>query len=200
MFCWYALPPPRTRRWANRGKQFVNRTFTLAHPSISINGLPSLPPVEYEQPVDEYEAFNGRLHARVAELAALVEQRTLQNANHRRTAPRAAAAAYEAAIDAEERSAARLRKGWEAKLEEAAAAAAAGDTAGLPVKEIDRRDEVERTRLRATEGLGRLKGTVPEIGGRLEKAVLAADYVLEKREREASAARETKKEKVPLGG
>ena len=200
MFCWCALPspPPRTRRWAYRGNQFVNRTFTLAHPSISINGLPSLPPAEYAQPVDEYEAFDGRLHARVAELAALVEQRTLQNANYRRAVPRAVVAAYEAAIDAEERSAARLRKGWEAKLE--AAAAATEGTAGLLVKEIDRRDEVERTRLRATEGLGRLKSTVPEIGGRLEKAVLAADYVLEKREREASAAAETKKEKVPLEG
>jgi len=175
--------------------QFVNRTFTLAHPSISINGLPSLPPSEYEMPVEEYEAFDGQLHARVAELAAQIEQRTLQNATYRRLVPKAVVGAYEGAIEGEERSTARLRKAWEAKLEEAAAAAK-GDT-GLLGEEIERWEEVERTRIRAVEGLERLKCTVPEVGGRLEKAVLAADYVIEKREREALAARE-KKEKKPL--
>ncbi|KAI5855465.1 hypothetical protein BZA05DRAFT_240456 [Tricharina praecox] len=189
---------PLRQRVEEEVLQFITRTFTLAQPSISVNGLPSLSPSAYTaaEPVDEYEAFDGRLHTRVAELTAQVEQRTLQNANFRRVVPKAVVGAYEHAIDGEERSAARLRRGWEAKLAEVEGAGGDGEGAGL-VRDVDRREEVESTRRRATEALQRLKGTVPEVGGRLEKAVLAADYVIEKREREEQAARE-RREKMPV--
>ncbi|EAU34961.1 predicted protein [Aspergillus terreus NIH2624] len=81
--------------------EFINRTFTTASSSISINGLdsssPQFPfPAAFTAPVEtvEYEQYDSRLAARVTSLYAQLESLTTTVAQLRRDAPRRAAAAY----------------------------------------------------------------------------------------------------------
>lgn len=81
--------------------QFITRTFTTASSSVSINGLdsesPEFPfPAAFTAPAEtvEYEAFDGKLAARVSSLYAQLESLTTTVAQLRRDAPGKAARDY----------------------------------------------------------------------------------------------------------
>lgn len=81
--------------------QFINRTYTSASSSVSINGLdsssPEFPfPAAFTAPAEtvEYEPFDGKLAARVSSLYAQLESLTTTVAQLRRDAPGKAAREY----------------------------------------------------------------------------------------------------------
>lgn len=81
--------------------QFINRTYTSASSSVSINGLdsssPEFPfPAAFTAPAEtvEYEPFDGKLAARVSSLYAQLESLTTTVAQLRRDAPGKAAKEY----------------------------------------------------------------------------------------------------------
>ncbi|EZG01597.1 hypothetical protein H106_08239 [Trichophyton rubrum CBS 735.88] len=96
---------------------FINKTFTSAIPSISINGIDTTDssskqkgPSKDEQPINlesllttresiEYEPFDTELAARLTSLYAQLESLTTTVAQMRRDAPLKAAKAYEEALN-----------------------------------------------------------------------------------------------------
>jgi kinetochor protein Mis14/NSL1 len=175
--------PPGTADEAERERvktlvlQYVHATFSLAQPNITINGLPSLPLEEYRKPVDEYEPFDARLNAQVADMHAKVEQRILDNAKLRRCVPPVVASGFASAVKEEERKEGRLVRGWEKTVEERVKAAE-GDFEAMGMgAEVD--VEAEK---RAREGLTSLKRRFPDVAGKLERAGKAARFVVENAE------------------
>ncbi|PWY87880.1 Mis14-domain-containing protein [Aspergillus sclerotioniger CBS 115572] len=94
-------PDPMRERVRELVDEYINRTFTSASSSISINGLdstsPEFPfPGAFTAPTEqvEYEAYDGKLAARVTSLYAQLESLTTTVAQLRRDAPGRAAKAY----------------------------------------------------------------------------------------------------------
>ncbi|KAL4913744.1 kinetochore protein Mis14 like-domain-containing protein [Aspergillus aurantiobrunneus] len=96
-----AEPDPMRERVRELVDDFITRTFTSASSSVSINGLddssPEFPfPAAFTAPAEtvEYEAFDGKLAARVTSLYAQLESLTTTVAQLRRDAPGRAARGY----------------------------------------------------------------------------------------------------------
>ncbi|RHZ67556.1 uncharacterized protein CDV56_109588 [Aspergillus thermomutatus] len=94
-------PDPMRERVKELVDQYINKTFTTASASISINGLdsssPQFPfPAAFTQPTEtiEYEPYDTELAARVTSLYAQLESLTATVAQLRRDAPARAAKAY----------------------------------------------------------------------------------------------------------
>ncbi|GLB12514.1 hypothetical protein AtubIFM57258_010196 [Aspergillus tubingensis] len=94
-------PDPMRERVRELVDEYINRTFNSASPSISINGLDSTSPewpfpAAFTAPTEqvEYEAYDGKLAARVTSLYAQLESLTTTVAQLRRDAPGRAAKAY----------------------------------------------------------------------------------------------------------
>ncbi|PYI07468.1 Mis14-domain-containing protein [Aspergillus sclerotiicarbonarius CBS 121057] len=94
-------PDPMRERVRELVDEYITRTFTTASSSISINGLdstsPEFPfPGAFTAPTEqvEYEAYDGKLAARVTSLYAQLESLTTTVAQLRRDAPGRAAKAY----------------------------------------------------------------------------------------------------------
>ncbi|OOF96625.1 hypothetical protein ASPCADRAFT_405122 [Aspergillus carbonarius ITEM 5010] len=94
-------PDPMRERVRELVDEYITRTFTSASSSISINGLdstsPEFPfPAAFTAPTEqvEYEAYDGKLAARVTSLYAQLESLTTTVAQLRRDAPGRAAKAY----------------------------------------------------------------------------------------------------------
>ncbi|GKZ16683.1 hypothetical protein AbraIFM66951_000081 [Aspergillus brasiliensis] len=94
-------PDPMRERVRELVDEYINRTFNSASPSISINGLDSSSaewpfPAAFTAPTEqvEYEAYDGKLAARVTSLYAQLESLTTTVAQLRRDAPGRAAKAY----------------------------------------------------------------------------------------------------------
>ncbi|EGE01914.1 hypothetical protein TEQG_00956 [Trichophyton equinum CBS 127.97] len=108
---------PMKERVRNLVDGFINKTFTFAIPSISINGIDTTNssskqkgPSRDEQPINlesllttresiEYEPFDTELAARLTSLYAQLESLTTTVAQMRRDAPLKAAKAYEEALN-----------------------------------------------------------------------------------------------------
>ncbi|KAG7293767.1 hypothetical protein NEMBOFW57_003824 [Staphylotrichum longicolle] len=180
----------------NRIEQLVNdyilKTFTLAAPSLTINGLP-LPPaaaaallspdndtttnnqnktpeVQYE-----YEPFDGRKRDRIEQLIAEEESLLRSIAQLKRRAPQAAASrwaeASRASLEADE---AALSVACEKVAEEGAVS---GRKALEGMGALERQGDVEGRWAEAVEGLGRLKREMPSAVAKMERARVAAGYV-----------------------
>ncbi|KAJ5167834.1 Kinetochore Mis14 [Penicillium canariense] len=99
-------PDPMRERVRELVDDYINRTFTTASSSISINGLdsssPAFPfPAAFTAPETvEYEAFDAELASRVSTLYAQLESLTTTVAQLRREAPRKAAKQYAAQLAA----------------------------------------------------------------------------------------------------
>ncbi|KAL4945192.1 kinetochore protein Mis14 like-domain-containing protein [Aspergillus oleicola] len=100
-------PDPMRERVRELVDDFITRTFTSASSSVSINGLdnssPEFPfPEAFTAPTEletvEYEAFDGKLAARVTALYAQLESLTTTVAQLRRDAPAKAARGYVEAL------------------------------------------------------------------------------------------------------
>ncbi|KAM0420663.1 hypothetical protein ACHAPT_011579 [Fusarium lateritium] len=158
--------------------EYIDKTFSLASPNLSINGLPittesflsGTDPAAEPEPV--YEPFDARKRRRVADLITQEEKLLEDVAALKRSVPAAAAA----------NQAEQLRDGLarddellEARKRQAAAEAADVD---IDVQTLERQESVEAGFRRAVEGLGRLKREMPAVVARMERARVAGEYVV----------------------
>ncbi|KAJ5132689.1 hypothetical protein N7448_006847 [Penicillium atrosanguineum] len=97
-------PDPMRERVKELVDEYINRTFTTASASISINGIdsssPQFPfPAAFTAPETvEYEAYDAELASRVTSLYAQLESLTTTVAQLRRGGPQAAARDYAAQL------------------------------------------------------------------------------------------------------
>ncbi|PFH57611.1 hypothetical protein XA68_14789 [Ophiocordyceps unilateralis] len=158
-------------------EQFINQTFSLAAPNLSINGLsvPATALVEQES-TTKYEAFDGRKRRRVADLVAAEEKLLEEVAALKRSVPGSVAASH----------AARLRHlvGRDDQLLQRRVQMQADEFAGrrqlsvLSVAQLDGQQHVELAFRRAVESLARLKRDMPAVVAKMERARVAGEYVV----------------------
>ncbi|KAK5661741.1 hypothetical protein OQA88_9842 [Cercophora sp. LCS_1] len=163
---------------------YINQTFTLASPNLSINGMPVDPAhflsssssdLDAPQEQIEYEPFDPRKRYRIEDLAREEEELLRSIASLKRRLPATTAAAYANALKAGV-------SGDEAALEAAktkveAEGALSGRKAVEGVGSLDRQDEVEIGYQKAIETLGRLKREMPAAVAKMERARVAGGYV-----------------------
>ncbi|KAH6847296.1 hypothetical protein B0I37DRAFT_141604 [Chaetomium sp. MPI-CAGE-AT-0009] len=176
----------------NRIEQLVNdyilKTFTLAAPNLTINGLPLpnpptdllTPPTSTSQPNSpqvryEYEPFDPRKRDRIEALISEEEDLLRSIAQLKRRAPGAAAGRWGEATRAGTAA-------DEAGLEAAAGRVAEeGAVSGRKALEgmapLERQEGVEGRFKEAVAGLGRLKRDMPAAVAKMERARVAAGYV-----------------------
>ncbi|OTA98525.1 hypothetical protein M426DRAFT_325904 [Hypoxylon sp. CI-4A] len=174
--------------------EYITKTFTLAAPNLSINGLPvnaqhflsgnhssSAP----DQPEEVFESFDARKRARVEDLTREEEDLLRDIAALKKSVPQAAASTW---AEAAKRSVADDEKALAAANERAAAAESSRDGGLLPADDDaddawldDRQVEVEESYGDAVRSLGRLKREVPSVMARMERARSAGEYVVTER-------------------
>ncbi|KHN97342.1 Kinetochore Mis14 [Metarhizium album ARSEF 1941] len=156
--------------------EFIDKTFTLAAPNLSINGLP-VSSTEYLSPLpatrDTYEPFDARKRQRVAELIAQEEKLLEEVAALKRSVPGKAADEQAARVrDA-------VRHDDEAvEARRAAVVLGASKEGSLRVDSLERQGDVEAGFRGAVEALGRLKRDMPSVVAKMERARVAGQYVL----------------------
>ncbi|KAI0836056.1 hypothetical protein F5Y06DRAFT_117093 [Hypoxylon sp. FL0890] len=168
--------------------EYITKTFTLAAPNLSINGLPvdathflsgdptSIP----QQPEEIYEPFDARKRARVEELTREEEDLLRDIAALKKSVPQAAAAAW---AEAARKSVAEDEQALAAVNERTAKSSegAEGELLGEVGKRLERQDEVESSYGDAVRELGRLKREMPSVVARMERARSAGEYVVTER-------------------
>ncbi|KAI1371210.1 hypothetical protein F4677DRAFT_436256 [Hypoxylon crocopeplum] len=171
--------------------EYITKTFTLASPNLSINGLPvdashflSGDPSSAttpQQPEEVYEPFDARKRARVEDLTREEEDLLRDIAALKKSVPQAAAASW---AEAARRSVADDELAL-AAANERAAASRQGDDEGLVLgdvgRRLDRQADVESGYDEAVRGLGRLKREMPSVVARMERARSAGEYVVTER-------------------
>ncbi|KAI1743839.1 hypothetical protein F4680DRAFT_444535 [Xylaria scruposa] len=174
--------------------EYITKTFTLAAPNLSINGLPvdashflssgtSSGPLE---PEEVFEPFDARKRARVEALTAEEEDLLRDIAQLKKSVPGAVAGSWaEAARKGIKDDEEALEKANAATLSQFGRTAdppgTAGARSGLVVNPLERQDEVERAFENAVRGLGRLKMEMPAVVARMERARKAGEYAVTER-------------------
>ncbi|KAI1068792.1 hypothetical protein LB507_006575 [Fusarium sp. FIESC RH6] len=156
--------------------EYIDKTFSIASPNLSINGMPVVPdtflsetPAELES---VYEPFDTRKRRRVADLITQEEKLLEDVAALKRTVPTTAAANQaEQLRDSLKRDDDML----EARKKQIAAEAAAIE---FDVHLLERQDGVEAGFRNAVAGLGRLKREMPAVVAKMERARVAGEYVV----------------------
>ncbi|KAK4143015.1 uncharacterized protein C8A04DRAFT_29240 [Dichotomopilus funicola] len=181
----------------NHIEQLVNdyifRTFTIASPSLSINGLPITDPTTFlsslsrqegEQYLSaegqpqvryEYEPFDGRKRDRMEQLISEEEDLLRAIATLKRRAPAAAAGRW---AQATETQLATDDAALEAARQRAVEEGAEGGAKTLEgMGPLERQEGVEERFSQAVAGLGRLKRDMPATVAKMERARVAGEYV-----------------------
>ncbi len=176
-------------------KQYINTTFSLAAPNISINGHTLSPssvllvnpssagaPSSEPEEIEEYEPFSDKLRDRAAKLLQQEEELLLELAQVRREAPVKAKEMWQKELVwVDELSGSELAKDegpraevgdGDVKME------GTDDVVDLRVDRLERQQEVEASWKRGTEGLVRLKGELPQVAAKMERARRVGDCVL----------------------
>ncbi|KAL6870442.1 hypothetical protein J3F83DRAFT_773308 [Trichoderma novae-zelandiae] len=165
--------------------EYINKTFSLAAPNLTINGLP-VPPTAIvaaaaAMPPDTvYEPFDTRKRRQVADLITQEEKLLEDVAALKRSVPAKVAAEHA------ERVRAAMRQDEDDLRERIARDAAAAEAAGaagalLPgVARLQRQEGVEDGFKSAVQGLGRLKRDMPAVVAKMERARVAGEYVVTK--------------------
>ncbi|OCK81221.1 hypothetical protein K432DRAFT_246108, partial [Lepidopterella palustris CBS 459.81] len=153
-------------------EEYIRNTFAAAKQNISINGMDT-EEAEMGEVGQEFEPFDSRLKLRLEALTAQKNALIARVADLRRTAPAQAAASFQSAFLAEDQAFQNEIKACDERIMEEKGE---GEREGL-VKEGLRWDEVQRTWVRAVEGLGRLKGGLPEARARMERAEGVVRYL-----------------------
>jgi kinetochor protein Mis14/NSL1 len=167
--------------------QYILKTFTLASPNLTINGLPLsnpsallTPPSNGDNPPEpqvhyEYEPFDSRKRDRIEQLISEEEDLLRSIAQLKRRVPQATASkwadATKAGIDADEEL---LRVVCERVAEDGSVS---GRKALEGMGELERQEGVETRWNEAVAGLGRLKRDMPAAVAKMERARVAAGYV-----------------------
>ncbi|KAM0555929.1 hypothetical protein ACHAPJ_005908 [Fusarium lateritium] len=156
--------------------EYIDKTFSLASPNLSINGLPVVPDSFLSETTAEpepvYEPFDTRKRRRVADLITQEEKLLEDVAALKRSVPATAA----------ENQAEQLRDSLkrdddllDARKKQVVAEAAEVE---LDVQPIERQEGVETGFRRAIEGLGKLKRDMPAVVAKMERARVAGEYVV----------------------
>lgn len=165
--------------------EYITKTFTLAAPNLSINGLPvdaahflsGDPSSAPQQQEEVYEPFDARKRARVEELTREEEDLLRDIAALKKSVPQAAAAAW---AEAARKSVAEDEQAL-AAVNERTTKSSEGVEGGLlrdVAQELERQDEVESSYGDAVRELGRLKREMPSVVARMERARSAGEYVV----------------------
>ncbi|EJP66399.1 kinetochore protein mis14 [Beauveria bassiana ARSEF 2860] len=176
---------------------YIDRTFTLAVPNLSINGLPanaadffkpsrsgsrksSIPPMPSEEASISYEPFDAEKRARVAALVSQEEALLEQVAAMKRAVPAGVAAKVAAQLDdAATRDDAQLQGALDAAA--TGRALDGGDALLLLLPPLERQEGVEERFRGAVDALGRLKRDMPSVVAKMERARVAGEYVRDER-------------------
>ncbi|RFU72537.1 hypothetical protein TARUN_9722 [Trichoderma arundinaceum] len=163
--------------------EYINKTFSLASPNLTINGLPVAPEsfvgTAVPAPNTVYEPFDTRKRRQVADLITQEEKLLEDVAALKRSVPAKVAA------DHAERVRAAMRQDEDDLRERVArdASAAADQEAGVlaaGVGQLHRQEGVEGGFKSAVQGLGRLKRDMPAVVAKMERARVAGEYVVTK--------------------
>ncbi|KAL2752105.1 hypothetical protein ACRALDRAFT_2128240, partial [Sodiomyces alcalophilus JCM 7366] len=163
--------------------QYINKTFTLAAPSLSINGFDADPAVFLasngalgaesdtpQEPQVEYEPWDGRLRDRVEDLARQEEELLNEIAALKKSVPASVAAAYAQRLREEAARDEEALREWKKQP--------VPQEVTLDVGLLERQEAVEDAHRRAVEGLGRVKREMPATVARMERARVAGEYVV----------------------
>jgi kinetochor protein Mis14/NSL1 len=175
------LNTPRAGQ-ADSDEKYINKTFTLASPNLSINGLPVTADAFLggapTAPDTTYEPFDARKRQRVADLITQEEKLLEEVASLKRAVPSRAAAAH----------AEKLRDGLKAdedvltELRGEVEAEAAAPPEGRPWLQgagpLERQEDVERGYRGAVQVLARLKTDMAAMLAKMERARVAGEYVV----------------------
>ncbi|KAF4999046.1 hypothetical protein FGRMN_2736 [Fusarium graminum] len=156
--------------------EYIDKTFTLASPNLSINGLPVAPDTFLSETAAEpepvYEPFDTRKRRRVADLITQEEKLLEDVAALKRSVPATVAANQaEQLRDSLKRDDDLL----DARKKKAAVEAAEVE---LDVQPLERQEDVETSFRRAIEALDRLKREMPSVVAKMERARVAGEYVV----------------------
>lgn len=175
------IPSARERLGADSDEKYINKTFTLASPNLSINGLPVTAGAFLggapTAPDTTYEPFDARKRQRVADLITQEEKLLEEVASLKRAVPSRAAAAH----------AEKLRDGLKADEDvltelrgkvEAGAAAPEGGPWLQGVGPLERQEDMEKGYRGAVEVLARLKTDMAAMLAKMERARVAGEYVV----------------------
>ncbi|KFA79071.1 hypothetical protein S40288_08158 [Stachybotrys chartarum IBT 40288] len=159
--------------------EYIDKTFALAAPNLSINGLPVPSDITSRTapvtPEPTYEPFDTRKRQRVADLIAQEERLLEEVAALKRSVPARAAAEHA------EHLAASLKRDQEALVERVAAAADVAAAVDIGLAAPERQTATEAEYRKALEGLARLKRDMPAVVAKMERAKVAGEYVLTER-------------------
>lgn len=181
--------------------QYITKTFTLAAPSLAINGLP-VDPDTYLSPDKPnqrgsrskskaapaapviYEAFDDRMHQRVLDLAREEEDLLAEIAALKQKVPKRVAGAYSdalrdgiAADEAALQERVNLVCGDLQRIVAEGSAGLLGVDAAVKAKGGDGGAAEEAWR-NATQGLEKLKREMPAAVAKMERARVAGEYVI----------------------
>lgn len=174
-------------------EEYISRTFALAAPNLTINGLPVADPsaflvsgggkTEDEKPEEQHEPFDGRKRERVLALAGQEEDLLRDIAALKRKVPAAAAAGWgervRGGVEADEKL---LEKRREEIARLVGAEGRDGEKGVLgDVAPLERQEDVERAFGGAVSTLGRLKADMPATVAKMERARVAGEYVVTER-------------------
>ncbi|KAI0399958.1 hypothetical protein F4802DRAFT_602475 [Xylaria palmicola] len=178
--------------------EYITKTFTLASPNLTINGLPvdashflsspssSSPnnPNHPQAPDEVFEAFDARKRARVEALTADEEDLLRDIARLKKTVPLSASAAWAEGFRAGVRADEEALTSQLTTTADADGGAGTKTTRGgdaLTIAPLDRQPAVEAAFAAAVAGLGRLKTEMPALVARMERARRAGEYVVTER-------------------
>ncbi|KAF5666761.1 kinetochore mis14 [Fusarium heterosporum] len=156
--------------------EYIDKTFTLASPNLSINGLPVAPDTFLSETAAEpepvYEPFDTRKRRRVADLITQEEKLLEDVAALKRSVP-----ATVAANQAEQLRDSLKRDDDLLDVRKKQAAVEAAEIE-LDVQPLERQDGVETGFRKAIEALDRLKREMPSVVAKMERARVAGEYVV----------------------
>ncbi|KAM0452107.1 hypothetical protein ACHAPV_009624 [Trichoderma viride] len=176
--------------------EYINKTFSLAAPNLTINGLPVAPEsfvgTAVPAPNTVYEPFDARKRRQVADLITQEEKLLEDVAALKRSVPAKVAADHAERIRVAMRQDEEDLRARVAKDASAAAAEADADEAGTTTTtaetrkgpplatRLQRQEGVEGSFKTAVQGLNRLKRDMPAVVAKMERARVAGEYVVSK--------------------
>ncbi|GFP54933.1 hypothetical protein ACSS6W_002833 [Trichoderma asperelloides] len=170
--------------------EYINKTFSLAAPNLTINGLPVAPEsfvgTAVPAPNTVYEPFDARKRRQVADLITQEEKLLEDVAALKRSVPAKVAADHAERIRAAMRQDEDDLRERVARDTSAAEADEAGTAAGAAARgpplaaRLQRQEGVEGGFKSAVQGLNRLKRDMPAVVAKMERARVAGEYVVSK--------------------
>ncbi|KAK4194801.1 hypothetical protein QBC40DRAFT_237853 [Triangularia verruculosa] len=169
---------------------YITKTFTLALPSLSINGSLSPPPSPTtlfshpshlspsSGPETQYEPFDPRKRDKIESLVSQEEDLLRSIAQLKRKVPSSTASSYITATNAQLASDEQLLSTVITHTKKEGLDRGRKALEGMG--ELDRQESVENSYARAVDTLAKLKSELPTVVAKMERARVAGEYVVGK--------------------